>query len=287
MDIHFEVKMDINSKELKQWTKNLQSIAKNAYPKTVRSALDRTAFLAQKEYKKFVKTKFIIREPQNNIILKSLHYNKCGKSLKISDMQSSVGQLARTFGKKTEQLKIQEKGESVIAKGKHLYRPEKVARGGSKRRKVQKEYLRKNLEIKTIQDIVPNPTKSAHKEVSQAVAYMQNNKQGVKKIHFLPSQESNIGIRGIAEITKGNSATKKKQENYFKQKTFKYDPNEKEKQVTNAVKWIYEVRGKVQHLKPRQTLEPASTISIQRMPETFVHEAQRRIERELSKGLKN
>lgn len=279
--------MNIDSKELKQWTKNLQAVAKNAYPKAVRSTLDRTAFLAQKEYKKFVKTKFIIREPQNNIILKSLHYNKCGKSLKIEEMQASVGQLSRTYGKKTEQLKIQEKGESVVAKSKHLFRPEKAARGKSKKRRVQKEYLRKNLDVKTIKDIVPNPTKFPHKEVSQAVAYMQNNKQGIKKIHFLPSQESNLGIRGIAEITKGSAVAKRKRDSYFKKKTFKYDPNEKEKQVTNAVKWIYEVRGKVQHLKPRQALEPASAMAIQKMPESFVHEAKRRIERELSKKLKN
>ena len=41
-------------KDIKQLEQNLLSVSKSAYPKTVRSTLDREAFLAHEQYKKNV-----------------------------------------------------------------------------------------------------------------------------------------------------------------------------------------------------------------------------------------
>ena len=96
--------LNVNSKEIKQYIENLKNVSATAFPKVIRSTLDRMAFLAQKEYKKNVRKNFTIRNAKSNIILKSIRYEKCSNTLDINKMVSKTGQAAQTYGKTTDQL---------------------------------------------------------------------------------------------------------------------------------------------------------------------------------------
>lgn len=243
---------------IKQYVKNLQAVSKTAYPKTVRSTLDREAFLGLKEYKKNVKSSFVVRNSSTNIILKSLRYEKCGGTLKISDMVSKTGQAETTFGKRTEQMRKQEFGEYIHSNKNHIMKPTKAARGGSYKRAVRPENLLSKINVSRISDLVSHPAKHEFKEFRQAVGYAYHHPE--KPFYFLPSGESYFGINGIAEIdgSRGNK----------------------------AVKFLYSIKGKSQKLDRVPVLEPVGAEVGKQGSAIFVHEAERRITRELQKGMK-
>lgn len=247
---------NIDAKELKQYVKNLNEVSKTAYPKAVRSTLDRLAFLAQDEYKKNIKGNFLLRQVNSNIIMKSIRYEKCGNSLEIAQMESLFGQQNKTFGRNTDQMRKQEFGETLVAKGKHIVKPTKFSRGGSYKKLVKSQNYLANIKVKKIEDLVAHPAKTEFMQFRQAIGYIKHNPG--KKIHFMPSGESYLGMNGIIEL----SANEDK-----------------------SARFIYSLKDKTQPLKARPTLKPAANTIGAKSGDVFKHEAQRRIMRELSKGL--
>lgn len=248
---------DFDDRELKQYKENLKKVSSTAFPKAVRSTLDRMAFLTQKHYKKAVKRKFVIRNAKSNIVLKSIRYEKCSSSLDLSKMDAKTGQAATLYGKNTDQLRKQEFGETITSRGKHIAKPTKYARGGNYKRIVKESHYFSKIKVKRISDLVKHPAKNEFKEFRQAIAYIKNNPE--KTIYFLPSGENYHGINGIMRL----------------------ENNEKK-----SANFVYSLKGKTQQLKKVPTLEPASKMVGAQSSSIFVHEAQRRILKEMSKGLK-
>lgn len=246
-----------DDKNLKQYVKNLQSVSKTAYPKTVRSTLDRQAYIGLAEYKKNVKSNFVIRNAKTNIILKSLRYEKCSGTLNIADMVARTGQAETTFGKRTEQMRKQEFGEYIHSNKNHIMKPTKAARGGSYKRAVRPENLLSKINVSRISDLVNSPAKYEFKEFRQAVGYAYHHPE--KPFYFIPSGESYYGINGLAEIdgSRGNK----------------------------AVKFLYSIKGKSQKLERVPVLEPVGKEVGKQGPSIFIHEAERRITKELQKGM--
>lgn len=246
--------LDVNDKELKQLTKNLQQTHKYAYPDAVRSTINALAFQTSKAYKSEVKNTFTIRSQK--FVNSTIRYEST-KSKNIDDMISYAGQADKTFGKPSDQLKKQEFGETIKTKSKHIVKPTKYARGGSYRRLVREENLMSKITVKRISDLVEHPAKTEFKEFRQAIGYIKHNPD--EKIHFLPSGESQYGINGIAEL----SNTGKK-----------------------VAKFVYSLKGKEQPLKPQPVLKPTGEAIGAKSADIYSKEAQRRIEKELARGLK-
>ena len=243
-------------KDIKQLEQNLLSVSKSAYPKTVRSTLDREAFLAHEQYKKNVHLKFVIR---NENYLKSLRYQKCSSSLNIEKMEAKTGQAAETFGKKTDSFEKQELGLPIVAKKAHIAKPLKAVRGGSYKKLVTKRHYLQNInDVKTIKDLVKSPAKTTEGQFKQAVGVAHHSK---KTINFLPEKSD----RG--------------------QSIIQIQPK-KSKRVRKTAKYLYSLKGRVQKLKRVPTLEPAAQSAAAKGEEIFIHEAERRILKEMSKDLK-
>lgn len=243
-------------KDIKQLEKNLKKSAADAYPKAVRSTLDREAFLAHEKYKENVHQKFVIR---NENYLKSLRYQKCSSGLNIEKMESKTGQAAQTFGKKTDGFAKQETGSPIIAKKAHIAKPLKSVRGGNYKRLVTKRHYLQNInDVKTIKDLVKNPAKTTEEQFKQAVGVAHHAK---KTINFLPEKSD----RG--------------------QSIIQIQPK-KSKRVRKTAKYLYSLKGRVQKLNKTPTLEPAAQSAAAQGGAIFIHEAQRRILKEMSKDLK-
>lgn len=243
-------------KDIKQIEKNLKKTAVDAYPKTVRATLDREAFIAHEKYKNNVHQKFVIR---NQNYLKSLRYQKCGSSLDIEKMESKTGQAAKTFGKITDGFAKQELGLPIVAKKSHIAKPLKAARGGNYKRLVGKKHYLQNINnVKTIKDLVKHPAKTREGQFKQAVGVAHHAK---KTINFLPEKSD----RG--------------------QSIIQIQPK-KSKRVRKTAKYMYSLKGRVQKLKRVPTLEPAGKAAAAKGGEIFIHEADRRLLKEMSRNLK-
>lgn len=243
-------------RDIKQLEKTLLTVSKSAYPKTVRSTLDREAFLAHQEYKANVHKKFVIR---NENYLKSLRYQKCSSGLNIEKMEAKTGQAAETFGKKTDSFEKQELGLPIIAKKAHIPKPLKTVRRGNYKKLVSKRHYLQNInDVKTIKDLVSHPAKTTEGQFKQAIGVAHHAK---KTINFLPEKSD----RG--------------------QSIIQIEPK-KSKRVRKTAKYLYSLKGRVQHLKKVPTLMPAAQSAAAKGGEIFIHEAQRRILKEMSKDLK-
>ena len=98
--------IEVDTSELKKYVKNLKNVAKDAYPKTVRSTLERMGFETTKEYKANVRKNLTIRgNKKTNIVVASIGYEKPSSSLKINDMQCIAGQKSMKYGKKNRAIK--------------------------------------------------------------------------------------------------------------------------------------------------------------------------------------
>lgn len=248
----------VDDKNLKQYVRNLQAVSSVAYPKAVRSTLDRMAFIGLKEYKKNVRQKFVIRNAKSNIILKSLRYEKCSGTLDINKMEAKTGQAATTFGKTTDQMRKQEFGEYIHSNANHIMKPTKAARGGSYKRAVQPQNFLSKIKVSRIEDLVKHPARTEFKQFRQAIGFARHNPD--KPFYFLPSENSYFGINGIAEMNG--------------------------KDESKTAKFLYSIKEKSQKLKRIAALEPVGDMVGKRGAEIFKHEAQRRITRELQKGVK-
>ena len=242
----------IDDKELKQLTKNLKEAHKYAYPDAVRSTLNAMAFQTAQAIKPKIKETFTVRS--QNFVKNTIRY-EATKSKKIDEMISYAGQADKTFGKPSEQFKKQECGETIKAKSKHIVKPTKAARGGSYRRLVRDENLMSRIKVKRISDLVEHPAKTEFKEFRQAIGYIKHNPD--KKVYFLPSGESYFGINGIVEL----------------------NPDGKSK-------FLYSLKGKEQPLKPKPVIKPTGEAISAKSADIYKKEAQRRIEKELARGLK-
>ena len=265
------VLIEVDKKELEQYKKNLENTNKYAYPKTVRSTLDRMAFLGKKEYDKNVKKELTIRGSKTkNIVVASIGYEKCQNTLHIENMEAFTGQFDTKYGKKTEQLKAQEFGETLVSKTKYTVKPTKTARSGNNRKLVSRENNLAGMDLKRISDLTDRPSKDIKKQFAQAVGIVQKTIPKGKFIHFLPDdsiQGKKFGVFRL--ISKGS----------FK------DESGKLRAKKGSVQFMYSFKDKTQTLNPRPMLEPATDKVITKSGEIFVHEAKRRIEKEMKKNL--
>ena len=242
----------IEDKELKQVTKNLQQAHKYAYPDAVRSTINAMAYQTAQAIKPKIKETFTVRS--QSFVKNTIRYENT-KSKKIEEMTSYAGQADKTFGKPSEQFKKQEFGETIKSKSKHIVKPTKAARGGSYRRLVRGENLMSKIKVKRISDLVEHPAKTEFKEFRQAIGYIKHNPD--EKVYFLPSGESYFGINGIVQL----------------------DPNGKSK-------FLYSLKDKEQPLKPQPVIKPTGEAIGAKSADIYKKEAQRRIEKELARGLK-
>ena len=137
-------------------------------------------------------------------------------------------------------------------------KPTKTARGGNYNKQVrEKHYLQNISDAQTIRDLVSNPAKTKDEQFKQAVAVAHNTQ---KTINFLP--EENGKNKAIVQITP-----------------------KKSKKIKKTAKTLYSIKGKVQKLNKVPTLEPAGKLAGSKGGEIFINEAQRRLAKELSKGL--
>lgn len=242
----------IEDKELKQVTKNLQKAHKYAYPDAVRSTVNAMAYQTAQAIKPKIKETFTVRS--QNFVKNTIRYENT-KAKKIEEMTSYAGQADKTFGKPSEQFKKQELGETIKAKNKHIVKPTKYARGGSYKRLVREENLMSKIKVKRISDLVEHPAKTEFKEFRQAIGYIKHNPD--EKVYFLPSSESYFGINGIVEL----------------------NPNGKSK-------YLYSLKGSEQPLRPQPVIKPTGEAIGAKSADIYKKEAQRRIEKELARGLK-
>lgn len=262
--------IEVDDKDLKRYTENLQNVAKYAYPDTVRATLTKAAYETSVLYKKNVKKDLTIRGGSKNIVLTSIHYEKAQyKEKDVNKMASYVGQQDKTYGKPTEQLRKQEIGETIHAKGKFTLKATKFTRGGSYKRFVQKENLISRTNAVHIGDIAHHPIHNDIKEqFKQAIAVAHTTH---KTINFIPDGETSGHKFGIFQ---------------FKDTGTKIGKDGKKHAKGKAAKLLYSFKDKNQNLKPRPMLEPATNQVAPKIGEFYVEEAEKRLAKEMSKNLK-
>ncbi len=261
---------NIDNKDLEQYQKNLEKVHKYAFPDTVRATLSKEAYDTSVQYKKNIRQELTIRGGTSNIVLKSVHYEKAQYSEKdVNKMASFVGQQAETYGKKTEQLRKQEFGETIVAKRSHITKATKFTRGGNYKKFVPKDKLIARLKAHKIEDIAKNPVKGdTAKQFRQAVAVVHNTH---KMINFIPDGPTKRGKFGIFQLKDTGTYTKKDGKKVIK---------------GHSGKQLYTFEDKTQKLHERPMLKPATDKITSTAREIFVKEAERRLSTEMKKGLK-
>lgn len=261
---------NIDDKDLEQYKKNLDNAGKYAFPDTCRATLTKEAFETSKEYKKNIRQELTIRGGKSNIVLNSVHYEKAQYNEKdVDKMVSYVGQQSETYGKKTEQLRIQEFGETMVARRSHITKATKYTRGGNYKKFVPKDKLIARLKAQKIEDIARNPVKNdAAKQFKQVVAVVHNTH---KTINFIPDKPTKRGKFGIFQFK--DTGTHRRKDG---------------KRVINghSGKQLYTFEGKTQPLHARPMLKPASDKIAPKCGKYFEYEAERRLSKEMTKGLK-
>lgn len=262
---------NIDDKEFKQLEENLNNVGKYALIDTARSTLNREAYETMTQYKKNVKQELTIRQPSNNIVTKSIGYDKTNYSEHdIEKLEAKTGQRSSMFGKPTEQLRKQEFGETMVSKTKYTPKATRVARGGSYKKLVDRDKLIARLNTKRIDDIAKNPIHgSAEKQFNQVVAVVHNTHEA---INFIPDGATKRGKFGIIHFKDTGTRVNKK----TKKKTIK----------GHSGKLLYSFEDKTQELHERPMLKPATDKTTGKVGEIFKEEAEKRISKEMSKGLK-
>lgn len=258
--------LTVDNKQIKKYTKSLKNISSSAFPKAVRSTLDALAYKTSVLYKDNVHRTFTVRGGKSNIVLRSIRYQKCGKSLELSKMEAKTGQISKTSGKKTDQLRKQEFGETITSKSKYLAKPTQTARGGSYVNKVPKRNYRKNIKAQKIDGIAKNPSHgSTYTQFAQVVAVVHNTH---KTTYFIPDRPTAHKKYGIFKFVDTGTHI-----------------NKRGKKVINghSAKLIYKMEYKTLKLKPRKTLEPATQETMKDFGTVFIKEADRRIDKEMHK----
>lgn len=260
---------NIDDKDLEQYKKNLDNAGKYAFPDTCRATLTKEAFETSKEYKKNIRQELTIRGGKSNIVLNSVHYEKAQYNEKdVDKMVSYVGQQSETYGKKTEQLRIQEFGETITSKTSHIAKATKYTRGGNFKRFVPKARLMSRTNAKRIDDIAKNPVKGdTTAQFRQAIAIVHRTH---KTINFIPDKETTRHKFGIFELKDSGTVIRDGK------------PHAKGK----SAKLLYSFKNKTQPLHARPMLKPASDKIAPKCGKYFEYEAERRLSKEMTKGLK-
>ena len=260
-----------DNKDLKQYIENLQNCSKYALVDTVRNTLSEAARMAHSIYKQNIEKELVLRGgKKSNIVAKSAHYEKAKYSEhNIDKMVSYVGQQAQTYGKPTEQLKIQELGETIHAKKKFILKPTKFTRGGSYKNLVKKENLISRTNAYHIQDIAQHPVKdNPTKQFKQAIAVAHTTH---KTINFVPDGKSSGHKFGVFQFKDTGTRTLKGGGKKIKGK---------------SAKLLYSFKASFQNIRPRPMLQSAVAEVAPKIGEFFVKEADKRLAQEMSKNLK-
>lgn len=241
--------ININTKDLKQLKNNLENTSKSAYPLSVRSTLNRQAFETSKQSKEVtIPENFELR---NGFIQKTVGYERSDNVFDIPAMQALAGQFSSFKGKPTNQLEHQEYGKPVIAKGKYTKAPTLSARGGAYSRRIKKSALFSSLKqnkIKTIKDIAEYPAKYP---IAQAIGIVSRYNETVNLV-----ATTKKGVKGVFKITK------------------------------KGAQLLYKFTDKANKIKKREWLKPASEKALKNSDKYFAEEAERRMQKEMSKNLK-
>ena len=168
----------------------------------------------------------------------------------ISSMQSFAGQRSQHLGKKTEQLAKQETGSPIVAKGNFTFAATPSARGGSYKKTVRKANLLTSLNAKKLSNLVANPTKNPTRQAAQAQAFAVRNKTSVNVI-----LTNSRGHKGIYKVSK------------------------------KSVTLLYNLRNKRTNIKRTQWLQVATNKTLASADMIYSKEANKRLEKALSKGL--
>lgn len=262
---------NIDDKDFKQFEENLNNVHKYALVDTIRGTLNAEAYETMVNYKKEVRSELTIRTPKNNIVIKSIGYDKSNNSEKnIEKLEAVTGQRSEFYGKETDQLRKQEFGETLVSKGKYTPKATKTTRGGSYKKTVPKQNLIARTNAKRIEEIAKHPVEGdVAKQFRQAIAVVHNTH---KTINFIPDGETSRHKFGIFQF-KDTGTIKKK------------DGTKKIK--GHSGKLLYSFKDKKQELHKRPMLEPASKKVSEKSGEIFKNEAEKRLIKEMSKNLKS
>lgn len=237
---------DFDTKDVQKLVNNLMQADKNALPKTLWYTLNRFAKGTALQGEQEVRKTFINR---NKYIEGSIG-SKSKKTNNISDMESRAGQFSVYKNKPTGQLEKQEFGIAVRAKGKHTFAATPSARGGSYKKTIKKANLFSALNVKNLGDFVENPTRETHKEIRQSKAFAVT--KG-KKVNVLLTNAK--GKKGVYTVSK------------------------------NSVKLLYRLNSPTTNISKHPWLKPATDKVMAKAERIFISEAQKRLQRELEKGL--
>lgn len=238
--------LKVDTKDLKKLTDNLKRTHKAALPKTIFFTLNQMARNTALQAKENIAKSFTLR---NKYIEGSVGY-KSKKTFDINSMESYAGQFAIYKGKPTGQLEKQEYGQSILAKGKYTFAATPSARGGSYKKTIRKANMFGLLNVKKLSDFVEHPTQETHKEIRQSKAFAIS--KG-KKVNVLLTNKKNK--KGIYTVSK------------------------------NSVKLLYRLNERSTEIKQTQWLKPATDKVMATAERIFISEANKRLEKELSKGL--
>lgn len=241
----------IDTKNIKQLVKNLERAHKDALPKTIFYTLDRMAKGTALQGKANVSKSFTLR---NKYIQGSIG-NKSKRAKDINAMESYAGQFAIYKGKPTGQLEKQEYGQSILAKGKYTFAATPSARGGSYKKTIRKANMFGGLDVHNLKQIVKTPTKDPRKEIPQAIGYAFRHNKSFAIIAHSPK--------------------------YLRYGVFRITPRGQR----GLASMLYKLNDKKTNIKVTQWLKPATDKVMATAERIFVSEANKRLEKELSKGL--
>ncbi len=243
--------LKVDTKDLKQLTKNLQHARKYDFKDAIYNTLRTLGKKTKAASVSNIKKSFTLRD--RSYIPKSVGVWSKPKSQcsSIEKLQTDVGEWSFYKGKTTERLKKQEEGLPIIARGKFTFAATPSARGGSYSKKVSRSNLLTSLNAKRLDQLVANPTSNPTKQAAQAQAFSVRQK---KKFNVLLAGSN--GRKGIYTVSK------------------------------KSVKLLYALRDKKTNIKRTQWLKPATDRVVKLSEQIYMKEARKVLEKSLSKGLK-
>ena len=243
--------LKVDTKDLKQLTKNLQHARKYDFKDAIYNTLRTLGKKTKAASVSNIKKSFTLRD--KSYIPKSVGVWSKPKSQcsSINNLQTDVGEWFFYKGKTSERLKKQEEGLPIIARGKYTFAATPSARSGSYSKKVTKSNLLTSLNAKRLDQLVANPTSNPSKQAAQAQAFSVRQK---KKFNVLLAGSN--GRKGIYTVSK------------------------------KSVKLLYALRDKKTSIKRTQWLKPATDRVVKLSEQIYMKEAHKVLEKSLSKGLK-
>jgi len=237
--------------DLHKYTANLRRAHRSAYPLTVRSTLDRFAFLTKMaSIKSVIPSRFTIRKKSFTRL--TIGFQRSPNTFDIDRMVSKAGQWAKTKGRASFQYEKQEMGGIEKPRGRYLKTATKHVRGGSYGKSVRERFYLSNIKVKKPRQFVSNIAKDSFKRGQQAIAVAIRTKM---KDPFIGS-----GIKKVKGIYIASGKKTKL--------LYRFD---KKSRRVGIKSWLRVATGKIMEQKDK----------------IYVKEARRRMEKELKRGLKS